>query len=475
MSSLHERLRALPAVHQVLTDPAVIRACEVWGIDRAHATRVIQKTIAALREALRSGERTAITREEVADACVAALRDLAAPRLRPVINGTGIVLHTNLGRAVLAAEAAEAMTQAARHYTNLEFELDSGTRGSRHALVEGIICHLTGAEAAMVVNNNAAAVLLALRALAAGKDVIVSRGELVEIGGSFRVPDIMAESGARLVEVGTTNRTRLADYEQAITDETALLLKVHRSNFRIVGFTESVSAAELAALGQRRGIPVYEDLGSGVLFDLRPFGIGNEPTVQDSLQAGVALVSFSGDKLLGGPQAGILAGRRDLIQRLKRHPLARALRCDKFTLAALEATLRLYLDPEQAKARIPTLRMLLATPSEIAARARRYVAEIARYYPGNVELFDDHSEAGGGSLPGVTLPTVVVAFGPHPDWPAHRLERRFRLGDPPVVGRVKDDRFLLDFRTIRDEDLPALVARTRELLTRNSNNTPSHP
>lgn len=474
MSSLHERLRSLPAVHQMLADPAVVRACEAWGIGRAHATRVIQETIAALREELQSGARTVVTREEVVDACVAALRDLATPRLRPVINGTGIVLHTNLGRAVLAAEAVDAMAQAARQYTNLELELETGTRGSRHALVEGLICRLTGAEAAMVVNNNAAAVFLALRELASGKEVIVSRGELVEIGGSFRVPDIMAESGARLVEVGTTNRTRLADYEKAITNETALLLKVHRSNFCLVGFTESVSAAELAALGRRRGIPVYEDLGSGVLFDLRPFGIGNEPTVQDSLRAGVALVSFSGDKLLGGPQAGILAGRRDLIRRLKRHPLARALRCDKFTLAALEATLRLYLDPERAKARIPTLRMLLATPSEIAARARRYVAEIARYYPGNVELVDDRSEAGGGSLPGVALPTVAVAFSPHPDWPAHRLERRFRLGDPPVLGRVQEDRFLLDFRTIRDEEIPALVARTRELLTSGRDASP-HP
>ena len=394
------------------------------------------------------------------------LAALQAFSLERVINATGVILHTNLGRAVLAPEALAHLQRIAAAYSNLELDLATKERGSRYDHVEGRLRRLTGAEAALVVNNNAAAVLLALETLARGREVIVSRGELIEIGGAFRIPEIMARSGARLREVGTTNRTHLRDYAEAIGPDTALLLKVHSSNYRVLGFTAAVSTRELAALGHERGIAVMEDLGSGCFVDLTPYGLPSEPTVQETVAAGLDLVTFSGDKLLGGPQAGIIVGRKALVTRLAKNPLNRALRIDKLTLAALEGTLRLYDDPERARQAIPTLRMLTEPRALVARRARKCYRRI----PVNVvkalggELAEDSGQVGGGALPLAELPTTVLALG-NADFPAHALDARLRRQRPPVVGRVRDDRLLLDFRTVRDEELAGLARAVEGLVT----------
>ncbi|MBI2467070.1 MAG: L-seryl-tRNA(Sec) selenium transferase [Candidatus Rokubacteria bacterium] len=338
-------------------------------------------------------------------------------------------------------------------------------RGSRYSHVDGLLCRLTGGEASLVVNNNAAAVLLALESLARGREVVVSRGELIEIGGAFRIPDIMARSGARLVEVGTTNRTRLADYQAAIGAETALLLKVHPSNYRVVGFVESVTTQELAELGRQRGIPVMEDLGSGSFLDLRPWGLPHEPTAPEVVAAGVDLVTFSGDKLLGGPQAGIVVGRRALVERLRRNPLNRALRIDKLTLAALEATLRAYEEPTRALREIPTLRMLTEPETAVRRRARRCLRGLPAAVRGalGARVVTERAQVGGGALPTVELPTAALALGSalHP---AAGLDTRLRAGRPPVIGRIADDRLLLDCRTVADDEVPLLVAALRALV-----------
>jgi L-seryl-tRNA(Ser) seleniumtransferase len=387
---------------------------------------------------------------------------MLSPRLRRVINGTGVVLHTNLGRAVLSDVVVKQIVEAASYYSNLEYNIAEGTRGSRHSHVEELICRLTGAESAMVVNNNAAAVYLILRELAHAKRVIVSRGQLVEIGGSFRVSEIMAESGARLVEVGTTNKTHLYDYERAIDEETALLMKVHTSNFRTVGFTSSVSLNELVALGTKYQIPVYEDLGSGALYDLRALGIGDEPLVRDVIASGADLVSFSGDKLLGGPQAGIIAGKKKWIDRLKKNQLARVLRVDKMTLAGLDATLRLYLLPEQAAKEIPTLRDILVPLREIEEKAIRFISRLANAANIRAELMDDESAVGGGTLPGITLPTKVAALA-FQGQPAHHVEEKLRLNEPPVIVRVVQNQVRIDFRTIMDEEIDLLVTAIQKI------------
>ncbi len=378
-----------------------------------------------------------------------AVREAVRPKLRRVLNATGVVVHTNLGRSLLADEAAEAVDQAMRHYSNLEFDLSTGKRGSRYSLVEEMLCRLTGAEAALVVNNNAAAVFLVLETLARGREVVVSRGQLVEIGGSFRIPDVMARSGAVLREVGTTNRTHLADYERAVTDETAAFLRVHTSNFRILGFTKEVSAVELVALGRRYGLPVFEDLGSGNLFDLEGQGLFGEPTVQSVVAAGVDVVSFSGDKVLGGPQAGIIVGRRRLLDAVKSNPLNRALRIDKMTLAGLEATLRLYLDPEEARRKIPTLRMVTANPETLKTQAGR-LARLLRQELGKraeVSTRKSVSRVGGGSFPEKDLPTTLAAVR-LPDVSLEDFKAALLDGDPPLVGRVEDGLFCLDPRTL---------------------------
>jgi L-seryl-tRNA(Ser) seleniumtransferase len=368
--------------------------------------------------------------------------------LRTVINATGVVLHTNLGRALLSPLAVERLVAAASTYTNLELDLTTKERGSRYSHVVPALRRLTGAEDALVVNNNAAAVLLALETLARGKEVIVSRGELIEIGGEFRIPDIMRRSGARLVEVGATNRTHPRDYAEAIGPDTALLLKVHSSNYRVVGFTAAVSSRELVEIGRERGVAVMEDLGSGSFIDLRPHGFPYEPTVQEVVGAGVDVVTFSGDKLLGGPQAGIVVGRSALVSRLKKNPLNRALRIDKLTLATLEATLYAYEAGDPLRT-VPTLRMLTEPIAAVGARAQR----LLRSLPGGARtrlgarVTEDEAQVGGGALPTVVLPTAALAVGTA-ELPARAVDEALRVGDPSVIGRIADDRLLLDCRTV---------------------------
>jgi L-seryl-tRNA(Ser) seleniumtransferase len=363
----------------------------------------------------------------------------------------------------LAEEAEEAIERVSTGYSNLEFDLESGERGTRYAHVEGLICELTGAEAALVVNNNAAAVILALSSLAQGRDVIVSRGELVEIGGSFRIPDVMRQSGANLVEVGTTNRTYCRDFQNSITDSTALLLKVHTSNYTIVGFTADASVAELSSLGQKSCIPVMLDAGSGCLIDLSSFGIPGEPTIRQYLDAGADVVTFSGDKLLGGPQAGLIAGRLRFIESMKRHPLLRALRIDKLSLASLEATLRLYRDERRALLAIPTLRMLTVSAEKLARRAELISRRLRKSLPDTVTLVkhSGESSAGGGSFPLLQLPTTLIEIRIAGFLP-QQIEAALRRASVPVIGRIHRDRFLLDVRTVMDRDLPALAQSMAE-------------
>lgn len=459
-----EALRRLPAVHLLLEHPALGPYLERFPrklvVDIANEVLTDER-----RRMLDTDHPTPPDPERIAARIAESLDALTTPRLRPVVNGSGIVLHTNLGRARLSQAAMRAVSETALSYSNLEYRLHTGRRGSRHDHVETVLRRLTGAEAALVVNNNAAAVLLVLRTLARGREVIVSRGQMVEIGGSFRVSEIMRESGARLVEVGTTNKTRREDYEAAISEETALLMKVHTSNFKIIGFTESVSREELVEIARKHGIPCYEDLGSGVLYDLRARGIGEEPTVQECLRAGVDLVSFSGDKLLGGPQAGIIVGKKRWIDALKKNQLLRALRVDKMTLAALEATLLHYLNPEEAAREIPVLRQILKKPEEIHASAERLKKRLQRDFGEalRLEVIPSASEVGGGSLPGVELPSFCLSIS-HPRMPAHRLEEGLRRGNPPVIGRVAKNRFLLDLRTVEDEEHLHIAAALRQVL-----------
>ena len=385
------------------------------------------------------------------------------PSLRPLINATGVVVHTNLGRSLLPQEVFKQIFEVAVNYSNLEYDLEAGRRGSRYSHVESILCELTGAESALVVNNNAAAVLLTLETLAKGREVIVSRGELVEIGGSFRIPDVMARSGAILKEVGATNRTHLRDYENGITPNTALLMKVHQSNFAVVGFTSKVSMAELKELGNKHGIPVIEDLGSGNFVDLTPFGFMHEPTVQESLKAGADLVSFSGDKMLGGPQAGIIVGKAELVDKIKKNPMNRAVRIDKLTLAGLEAILNIYRNPEDALKKIPTLKMLSMSYDDTKALARKLARRLRRFKIDGLKIgfMDTVSRVGGGAMPLQELRScgVVVEIespsGKGID--AASLERTLRAGEPPVIARIEDEKLLFDLRTVREKEIPTLA------------------
>ncbi|TLM69728.1 MAG: L-seryl-tRNA(Sec) selenium transferase [Actinobacteria bacterium] len=458
---LQSRLRRLPKVDALLEREDLAALCA--EVPRALVLDAVREAVDAVRTELADGRDADPAADAVAAAAIALARAKARRSLRRVINATGIVVHTNLGRSPLAESAIEAVVDTARGYSTLEYEVESGERGSRHAHVEELICRLTGAEAAMAVNNNAAAVLLTLAGLARGKEAIVSRGQLVEIGGSFRIPDVMAESGATMVEVGATNKTHLRDYEAALTPNTGLLLKVHSSNFRVVGFTEEVTLRQLVDLGAEHAVPVYEDQGSGVLVDLRDHGLPYEPTVGESVATGADVVTCSGDKLLGGPQAGIIAGKWHVIAALKKHPLARAVRLDKMTLAALEVTLRLYLEPERAAREIPTLRMLFASKAEMAERAARLADAIAKCSPGAylTGVQDDVSRAGGGALPMADLPTVVVAVSPQRTGVVD-LERKLRTGEPHVIARIAEDRVLLDPRTLSvDEEREVVDALAR--------------
>jgi L-seryl-tRNA(Ser) seleniumtransferase len=446
-------MRALPSVDAVLARAVAEGLLESYS--RAAVVDAVRELLAEKRHALRAQPTASVTLDQIVADLAARLRAVDQPRLRRVINATGVVLHTNLGRAPLADQAVQWVADAARHPVNLEYDLERGERGERDELVEGDLCALTGAEAATVVNNNAAAVLLALDALAGGREVIVSRGELIEIGGSFRIPEIMAKSGAVLREVGTTNRTHARDYEGAIGPRTALLLKVHTSNYRIVGFASEVALEELVALARTRQIPVMEDLGSGALVDLGRWSLPAEPVVADRIRKGADIVTFSGDKLLGGPQCGVAVGRRDLIAQLKHDPLRRALRCDKLTLAALAATLQLYRRAPDLSLSLPTLRALTRSLAEIetVATSARDLLQAALGAGYRVELLDSQSEIGSGSVPTQTLPTKAVAVS-HPTIGPHRIAERFRRARLPIVGRVHDDRFLLDARCIEDpEDL----------------------
>jgi L-seryl-tRNA(Ser) seleniumtransferase len=458
--------RELPAVNDILELPPI----QALERDHAHDAIVvaIRQEIADLRRRLAGGE--AVDGEADADTVaarvVSRLSREMRPKLRTVVNATGIILHTNLGRAPMAEDAARAAYEAARSYLNLELDLETGKRSSRQVAIREWVVRLTGAESATAVNNNAAATVIALHSLCKGKEVIISRGQLIEIGGSFRIPEIMGVSGAVLREVGTTNITRLADYERAIGPDTAALLQVHSSNYRISGFTKSVPLSDLAALGKKHGLKVIDDIGSGALVDFGRFGFRGEPVARDSIAAGADLVLFSGDKLLGGPQAGILAGRKDLIQRIEKDPLMRAFRLDKMTLAALEATLRLYLNEERALREVPGLRLLGLSLGELRQRAEQLAVRL-RQVEGiaSVTVREDVAFVGGGSLPDQALKTCVLELTPRALGDAE-LASRLRLGAPPVMGRLRDGKLVLDLRTVFPHQEDALVEAVQQASAR---------
>ncbi len=446
--------RDLPSVTKVLASPALAGASERHPPDAI--TVAARLVLDALRGRLAAGEAIVVDVDALATEVLAALDSQAAPVLRPVINATGVVLHTNLGRSPLHEDAARAAYEAARGYLNLELDLATGKRASRQGNVRAGLKALTGAESATAVNNCAAATVIALRTVAAGKEVIVSRGQLVEIGGSFRIPDVMAVSGAALREVGTTNITRLSDYERAITPNTTTLMRVHCSNYRVRGYTKTVELAELVELGRKHNLLVIDDAGSGQLIDLTPFGLPGEPLISASVTAGADLVLFSGDKLLGGPQCGIIAGRAAIIEQIEKDPLMRAFRLDKMTLAALEATLLLYRDPKKAIREVPTLRML-TTPLAVLKQRSDAFASWVRAIPGvTVGVWEDESFVGGGSLPDVSVPTIVLGLSA-PGLSETELATRLRTGTPAVVTRVQDGRVLLDLRCVFDRQEAELL------------------
>jgi len=449
-------LRRLPSVDRLLQGEAASRWVAALGRDLV--VEACREALEAERRRVLSGEAYAGEEALWADV-VARLQATVQPTLRPVINASGVVIQTNLGRSPLSEATLDAMRRAGEGYSNLEYDLATGERGSRYVHAEALLTRLTGAEAGLLVNNNAGAVLLALSALARGREVIISRGQLVEIGGGFRIPDVMAQSGARLVEVGTTNRTYASDYRAAITDETAALMRVHSSNFRVIGFTHQPTLDELVALAHERGLPLIDDLGSGTLLDTAPYGLAHEPTVQESVAAGADVVTFSGDKLLGGPQAGIIVGRADLVAQLRRHPLTRALRVDKTTIAGIQANLLHYVKGEATR-EVPIWRMIAATADEVAARARALIAALGEA-GARCEVVLGQSMIGGGSLPEETLPTALIAVEISAPSDAARA---LRLGDPAVVSRVQDDLLLLDLRTVLPREEEALIARLREVI-----------
>ena len=454
-----DSFRRIPKVDRLLAAPGFQELGRRFP--RPQLLKALRQHLAGLRRRIAAGEATA---DACADAAIltavtADLNTAAIPPLRRVVNATGTIIHTNLGRSPLPAAVAEMAVSAATHYSNLEFDLATGSRGDRTDLIEPLICELTGAEAALAVNNNAAALLLALAGLASGREVVVSRGELVEIGGSFRIPDIMTQSGAILRETGTTNRTHLRDYRAAITPDTALLLKVSCSNFAMTGFTAEVPAADLADLGRATGVPLLVDAGSGALVRLPQLPGGGETTVREYLAAGADLVLFSGDKLLGGPQAGIIAGRRELVASLRRHPLLRALRLDKMTLAALAGVLMLYRDERQALAEIPTLRLLSQPEEQLTGRTRKMIRQLRQRAAGHLslKLVAGFSTSGGGALPTLRLPSPQIALTSS-EMSAEQLEAALRAAPVPVVGRIAKGVLLLDTRTILDDDIPYLLA-----------------
>lgn len=447
-------LRQIPKVDVFLNDEELL---EILGnYPRAFLVEAVRTALSKVRKGIVEGKFVKVNLDVIKGEIAKELEKLISPKLHKVINATGIVLHTNLGRAPISESVADHLKNVITGYSNLEYDLVKGKRGLRYRNLEWILRKLTGAEDVCVVNNNAGAVLLVLSALARGMEVIVSRGELIEIGGSFRIPDVMVQSGAILKEVGTTNKTHLSDYENAISENTGLILKVHTSNYRVLGFTESVPTKELVELGKRYGIPVYEDLGSGNFIDVRKIGLSYEPTVQDVLKAGVDVVSFSGDKLLGGAQAGVILGRKALLQHVKKHPLNRALRIDKMTLATLEATLVYYLDEENALKEIPTWNLLSQPLKEIKSRAEKLYRLLSeKELKAKVKIVEDESEVGGGSLPLQKLPTYCVAVKPDKIL-LEELDCFMRSQKVPVVGRIKNGTYLLDMRTVFDSEVELL-------------------
>jgi len=453
-------LRKIPNVHDCIS--WLIASGTLEDIPLPRIKFCTRHYLDALRQSILSGEYAGgavVDRDRLLRELSTFVRQYHRPRLTRVINGTGVIVHTNLGRSLLPALSMDILVSVSSGYSNLELDIGTGKRGSRYHHVDSLLCELTGAESALVVNNNAAAVLLALETLAKGKEVIVSRGQLVEIGGSFRIPDIMRRSGARLVEVGATNRTHSRDYQEAFTSDTGLLLRVHCSNYRIIGFTSEVTNTELAQLGKKHDIPVMEDLGSGCFIDLSRFGLAKEPTVQEAVASGMDIITFSGDKLLGGPQAGIIVGKKKYVDQLKSNPLNRALRIDKLTLAALESVLRLYLDEAQALREIPTLAMIAAPAEVVEQRARLFFEKCAGQMADQCTLavVPTFSQVGGGAMPEQNIASWAVAVQPLA-MKVSLLEKRLRQAPLPVIGRVEADRLLFDMRTVGDDEILPLVA-----------------
>ncbi len=460
-------LRAIPSVDECLQ--ALFSLPELDNIPLVDIKNSVRDILGHVRKRVLHGEEISLPSLQIASLLPVIcdrIHKEQQPRFRRVINCTGVIIHTNLGRSILPQTTMDGLYEAGSRYSNLEFDLDTGKRGSRYSHVEKLLCQLTGAEAGLGVNNNAAAVLIVLETLAKNREVIVSRGQLVEIGGSFRIPDVMARSGATLVEVGATNRTHVRDYENAMTEDTALLLKVHCSNFRIIGFTKEVELPELVQVGQRNKIPVMEDLGSGCFVDLSRFGLEKEPTVQEVVAAGVDVVTFSGDKLLGGPQAGIILGKAEIIDRIKRNPVNRAMRIDKFTLSSLESILRLYLDENKALQQIPTLAMISAPLSIVDRRAKRLLRRVRKELAVfcDFSLIETAARVGGGAMPEQNLPSRALVMKPNAMTVNH-LEHTLRQLAVPVIGRVEGDRLLLDMRTVADDEIIQLSECLKKALS----------
>lgn len=465
MEEKQKLLSSLPSVDEILRSSHGTKWLETYP--RRYVIQAIRDVIDQRRKDILKGFTSDISEESMMASIEHIIGMLSSYSLRPLINATGIVIHTNLGRSLLSERALENIRKVAGSYSNLEYELEEGRRGKRYSHVKRILREVTGAEDALVVNNNAGAVMLCLNTLSKGKEAIVSRGELVEIGGSFRMPEVMEASGAILREVGATNKTHLFDYERAINGNTALIVKVHKSNFKVMGFSEEVPVEDLLCLGRKYQIPVMFDLGSGCLIDLRPFGISDEPVVKDIVSSGVDITTFSGDKLLGGPQGGVIVGKREYIERIQKNPITRAMRIDKLTLAGFEATLMEYIDEEKAVENVPTLRMLLQKPEEIRGRANRMAKRLKKEIrDAHIVVMADLSRAGGGSLPEIDFPTYVVSIKPQ-NLSVNEIEARLRAGDPPIISRIREDSLILDARTVREIDLEELIKGLKAALLEN--------
>lgn len=463
MEEKQKLLTALPSVDEILRSDNGIQWLKVFP--RRYVIQAIRGVIDSRRSKILKGLNSDISEESMIAEIEITMGKLSSYSLRPLINATGIVIHTNLGRSLLSEKVLENITKVSGSYSNLEYDLKAGKRGKRYTHVIRVLKDVTGAEDALVVNNNAAAVFLSLNTFSKGKEAIVSRGELVEIGGSFRMPEVMSASGAILREVGTTNKTHLHDYERAINDNTALIVKVHKSNFRVTGFVDEVSMEDLVSLGRRYQVPVMFDLGSGCLIDLKPFGIYDEPVVRDIVDTGVDITTFSGDKLLGGPQCGVIVGKKEYIEKIQKNPLTRAMRIDKLTLAGFEATLMEYIDEERAINIVPTLRMLLQKPEEIKERAKRIAKRLKKEIKeAQITVVADTSRAGGGSLPELDFPTYIVAIRSD-NGSVNDFEERLRNGNPPIISRIKEGSLIIDARTIRPQDLDDLVKGIKAALS----------